>query len=311
MRIKFGLLLLVLSLILSCAKPEDPIIGSYALEVSSAKTITSGTLDIVGEPEDYFGRIVFNAKKPRVYEIGLTHKSEDSLHFMLPGSNGFLGLKKQDSIWQGQFKYFGIKADLKASKTGEPAQDLQDLVALKPLAKGTISTDQEESFPSYDSKNNILYFTRDQKLWSSQWLNEEWQTPQQLVFSQSDNDIAPCVYNDGESLLFSSNRLTDSLSPKKKNIWTVHKTNDAWGTPVPFPTPINIDSIGDYHPSISKNGTIYFVSYNRTGGFGRSDIYKAMETDSGDFEVSNLGTTINSALSEADVHRHQLHFFLN
>ena len=296
-------LLLLLLLISSCIESKDPIIGTYALEVSGPKNITSGTLDIVGEPEDFFGRITFNAQKPRVYEIGLTHKSEDSLHFRLPGNNGFLSLKKLDSIWEGQFKYFGIKANLKATKSGEASQALQDLVALKPLGKGIISTDQEESFPSYDTVNNILYFTRNQKLWSSQFLNGEWQSTAQLSFSKDYNDMAPCIYNNGQSLLFSSNRKIDSTT-NKKNLWMVNKSNGNWSTPTPLPTPINYNDVGDYHPSISENGTIYFVSYNRNGGFGRSDIYKAETTDLNGYQVGNLGANINSELSEADVYVH-------
>ncbi|WP_111683595.1 TolB-like translocation protein [Winogradskyella tangerina] len=285
----------------SCTKFKDPVIGKYTLEVTELKNVTTGQLEIVGEPDDYFGRITFNANRPRVYEIGLSHKSEDSLHFRLPGNNGFLSLKKQDSLWKGNFKYFGIKAALKAKKIGDPSSELQDLVNLKPLGKGIISTEKEESFPSFDSKNKILYFTRDQKLWSSKFNNNQWQVPEQLSFSQNDNDIAPYVYNNGNSLIFSSNRLLDS-SFNKKNIWKVNNSNGIWDTPSALPYPINIDSIGDYHPSIAKNGSIYFISYNRKDGYGRSDIYKAVESNSGMYEVENLGSMINSELSEADVY---------
>ena len=116
-----SILFVIFFVAVSCSESKDPIIGAYSLEVSEFKNVTSGHLEIVGEPEDYFGRITFNAKRPRVYEIGLAFKSEDSLHFRLPGANGYLSLQKRDSLWQGSFKYFGIQASLTAKKTGEPS----------------------------------------------------------------------------------------------------------------------------------------------------------------------------------------------
>lgn len=50
---------------------------------------------------------------------------------------------------------------------------------------------------------------------------------------------------------------------------------------------------------MSAKGNVFFVSYNRVGGFGRSDIYKGTPSNNG-YNVENLGNTINTKNSEAD-----------
>ena len=281
---------------------EHPFTGTYQLNIANMKNCTSGELVIVGEPEDYFGKITLHAKRERVYEIGLQHESNDSLHFTLPGGGGFLHLKRNESDWTGKFKYFGIKADITAKRTGAPSTQLQQMVDLKPVGQGIISTDKEESFPSYDNINQILYFSRDNKLFSSNYSGIEWEKPIQLEISRRHNDSAPYLFNDGESMLFSSNRQIENPELNKKNIWQMNKKDGTWKrTILRLPDPVNIDTIGDYHAAIAQNGNVYFVSYNRPGGFGRSDIYVGVSDNRGLYEVSNLGSTINTEKSEADV----------
>ena len=296
-----GYTVILLFILVSCNVSQNSIEGIYVLGVSGMKNVTSGELEIVGEHDDYFGRITFHASKPRVYEIGLKHLSSDSLYFILPGGGGFLSMRKAESSWQGNFKYFGLKADIEAKKIGAPSRELQDLVNLKPLGKGIISSDGEESFPSYDQKNQVLYFTRDQKIYSSKFEKTGWVEPERLPFSQDHNDSAPYIIDNGSKLLFTSNRPIREGSSRKKNLWLVNKLHGGWNTPTPLPEPINIDSLGDYHGAAIDEDHFYFISYNRNGGFGRSDVYRAKKSETGTFEVTNLGNTINTDLSEADV----------
>ncbi|WP_431158642.1 hypothetical protein [Winogradskyella poriferorum] len=271
------------------------------MKIENSKSLSSGELEIVGEEGDYFGKLILNGKRKRMFEVGLAYRTEDSLSFILPGNGGYLRLKKRDALWKGSFKYFGITADLTANRIAEPSKDLMALVTLKPIGRGIISTFKEESFPSYDNKNQILYFTRDQDILSSKFDNGKWSTPNILDINADFTNNAPSISADGNTLLFTSNHPLDSSSFKKKNIWSAKYKEGKWSKPRPFPYPINIDSLGDYHQSISAMGNIYFVSYNRTNGFGRSDIYKASKTSVDSYEVNNLGDSINTDLSEADV----------
>ncbi len=294
-------LVIFLGMMLSCQQQVEPINGRYELKVQGMKNVSTGLLEIVGEQEDYFGRITFYAKRERVYELGLKDGNKDSLVFFLPGQEGYLKLHTADSLWKGKFKYFGIQAELTAKKTGMASEDLEALVALKPIGQGVISTEQEESFPSYDKENNLLYFTRDQNIYYSSYNGTHWEDPELLDFSGTTEDAAPYIFNQGQSMLFTSKRRKDSIGPSKKNLWLANKINGTWSEPQVLPNPINIDSLGDYHGAISEKGNIYFVSYNRTGGYGRSDIFIGKMHSEGNYSVSNLGEVINSEKSEADV----------
>lgn len=297
------LIVWTVGLCFACHKKEQPITGKYALEVDGLKNISRGEMLIIGEPGDYFGKISLFASRTRVYEIGLKEVRGDSIYFILPGKGGYLKFKGSNSEWHGYFKYFGLQASLKAIKVSEDVKEFAGLVNLKPIGQGTISTLSEESFPSYDNFNNILYFCRDNQIYSSAFNGNNWESPVKLSFSEKYNDTAPFQFNQGNSMLFTSNR---SIEPAqtKKNVWKVDKVNDRWHNPTPLPYPINIDSLGDYHASITKSGNIYFVSYNRQSGFGRSDIYRASKISTGEYEVMNLGATINSEKSEADIYVH-------
>jgi hypothetical protein len=295
-------ILFVIILFSGCSKHDTSFTGTYELEVTGMKNVSKGELEIVGEPDDYFGKISFISKKQRVYEIGLSYKENDSLHFILPGKGGFLALKKENDHWIGTFKYFGIQAEIQATKIGNPCSELTALVDLKPIGRNIISTDQEESFPSFDAANQLLYFTRERKLYSSKYNGSNWESPVRLSFSQEYSDSAPYIFNNGKSLLFTSNRPYNNSESKKKNLWIVEKTTTSWAVPKPLPSPINIDTIGDYHGAAIDSTHFYFISYNRKGGYGRSDIYSAEKNSLGNFEVMNLGRTINSENSEADVY---------
>ncbi len=298
---KVYLIIVIITSILACDKSNEHITGKYELEVKGMNNVTSGELEIVGEPEDYFGRITFNSKRKRVYELGLKYKRNDSLYFILPGKGGFLALKKINSIWSGKFKYFGIQAEIQAKKIGGSSNELNNLVDLKPIGMGIITTDQEESFPSFDNTNQVLYFTREQKIYSSKLNDSEWETPERLSFSKDFNDSAPYIFNKGQSLLFTSNRPINNGESKKKNLWIVNKINKSWRNPEPLVHPINIDTLGDYHGAAIDSSNYYFVSYNRQNGYGKSDLYLGSRNEAGKFEVRNLGEQINSEKSEADV----------
>jgi hypothetical protein len=287
----------------SCQERENVPTGSYEVNVLNKEGI-SGRLEIVGEPQDYFGRIVFEGKRKRTFPIGLSFKSEDSLAFLLAGG-GYLRMKKNAEKWKGNFKYFGLEFELEAFRIGEASEELEKLVSLKPLARGFISTNEDETFPCYDAASQTMYFTRNGKIFeSTESAAGSWSEPEMLSFFQESNNSAPYLFNKGRSMFFTSNKKLPNSEKTKKNLWMVNKDADGnWLEPTALPNPVNIDSLGEYHAAISKQGNLFFVSYNRKGGFGRSDLYKATPEGSG-YIVENLGAIINTQNSEADAFIH-------
>ncbi len=291
----------LLMLASACQEHSDKLVGKYQLELDGLKNTTNGELEVIGKPGDYFGKLTLFASRERTFEVGLEFEREDSLSFFMPGKGGFLRLVKRDSIWVGDFKYFGLKAKIIGKKVGDASQQLKLLTHHKPLAIGVISTSEEESFPSFDPDAQTLYFSRGGQIFFSKFSNSAWTEPRAISFSQDFNDSAPSLAPDGQSLLFSSNRPLPNTTFKKKNLWISHRENETWGEPNPLPTPINIDSLGDYHGAIAGNGNYYFVSYNRENGYGRSDLYTAVKKMDGSYQVMNIGESINTENSEADV----------
>ena len=289
-------------LLTACQSNSFDPTGKYQLMITGMKNVADGALEVVGEPDDYFGCITLNAKKQRVFELGMTFGDKDSMAFKLPGG-GFLRLKKEDNNWIGRFKYFGLQAKVSGEKTGGPSKEMQSLVPLKPIGKGVISTEAEESFPCYDASNKILYFTRDNVIYQSKHLQaKSWGVPDTVTFSGIYNDSAPRISNNGEWMIFTSNRPVSGEKTGKKNLWVARKEQNIWQQPEILPNPINVDTLGDYHGLQSAKGNYYFVSYNRAGGFGRSDLYFASKNAENEYQVENIGDVINTQKSEADVY---------
>ena len=296
-------LIFLCGVLTGCHNKHKVPVGTYNVNVVNKEGI-NGVLEIVGEPEDYFGRITFEGKRKRTFPIGLRFRSADSLDFLLAGG-GYLRMKKDEEKWKGNFKYFGLEYTIEASRTGDASQELERLIPLKPLAKEVVFTNKDETFPCYHSASKTLYFTREGNILETVESDDDtWSQPQKVSFSNEFNDSAPYVFNDGESMLFTSNRTLPNSNMKKKNLWIVHKDSlGNWKTPEPLPSPVNIDSLGEYHAAISEKRNVFFVSYNRKGGYGRSDIYKGTPQGN-DYQVENLGAVINTENSEADAFIH-------
>lgn len=301
-RLALGLIVLVGALPASAQAP----VGAYTLHVEGLKTAETGLLEIVGEPEDYFGRLTLDADPPRVFAVRLATASADSLSFTLPG-DGALVLRRDGDGWRGDFRYFRLRAALHATAAGPPDPALQALVALKPIAWGTLSTPAQETFPTLSADGTRLYFTRDGTILVSERRGDGWASPDTASFSGHHDDSAPYVAPEGDALLFTSNRPNpayeqDPDARRRKDLWIVRQRDDGgWGPPAPLPAPVNVDSLGEYHGGLARGGVIYFVSYARPGGYGRSDLYRAVPLVAG-YHVENLGPALNTKASEADVY---------
>ncbi len=173
------------------------------------------------------------------------------------------------------------------------------------LAPGVISTDEGEAFPSLSEDGSILYFSKHDQGWAhhtvvvSRLVGGSWSEPEILAFSGKYSDRAPRLSPDGGTLYFSSNRPLTGAGGY--NLWAVRKTSRGdWSDPEPLPKDINT-SADEWHSSATNSGTLYFSSRNRTSGFGRSDIYRAVPSGGG-FAVENLGAPVNDELSQSDLY---------
>ena len=301
---KIVFIFLLSILLFSCKSKEEDIVGKYEVTVTNKEGFEESILEIVGEEGDYFGFVEFNGKRKRNYPVGLDYKSQDSLSFFMSGG-GYLRLKKTDKLWTGNFKYFGLQIEVAVKKVGEASASLKKLVKLKPLSMGNLSTEKDETFPCYDVESNTLYFTRSGKIYQSKETGYlTFSKPEIISFSSQFSNSSPYIFREGKAMLFTSNRPLPFSNKKKKNLWiTLKDSVGNWIEPMPLGSPVNIDSLGEYHAAISSKANIFFVSYNRPGGFGRSDLYRAIP-EGDEYKVENLGPVINTKASEADAYIH-------
>lgn len=169
------------------------------------------------------------------------------------------------------------------------------------VGRGVISTDRNETFPAEDPVDGSLWFSvydasfEGQTIMFARRTRSGWSTPQVAPFSGEWGDRAPRFAADGSVLYFTSNRpRPPEDSAADMNIWRVERADGMWGDPEPMGPPLNSDA-DDIHSS-TTDGAIWVAS-NRSGGHGRSDLYR-MEAD-GAFE--HLGPPINDEHSQPDL----------
>lgn len=81
------------------------------------------------------------------------------------------------------------------------------------------------------------------------------------------------------------------------DIWVVERNDRGdWGVPARLPEPVNSPH-AELMPRVTADGRIYFGS-DRPGGMGGNDVYVASPLAGGKWQVSNLGTDVNSASND-------------
>jgi hypothetical protein len=141
-----------------------------------------------------------------------------------------------------------------------------------------------ESTQSISSDGLTLYFDSDRPggsgdsdLWvtTRSTINDNWNTPINLgsIVNSSSLERGPSISSDSSTLFFESNRPGGSGG---RDIWmTTRATKDgSWNEPVNLGPTVNT-ARWDKRPNISADGlTLYFSSYDRSGGYGHYDIWK-------------------------------------
>ena len=139
--------------------------------------------------------------------------------------------------------------------------------------------------------------------WAMLMMREEngrWSKPQVAPFSGEYGGVDPFVSFDGNTVYFCSNRPRSGGNGPEEDydIWYVERTSEGWSEPVNMGSPINSDA-HEFYPSLTSDGTMYFQS-RREGGFGGSDIYRAVPINDRYVEDELLPEEINSSGFEGD-----------
>lgn len=132
---------------------------------------------------------------------------------------------------------------------------------------------------------------------------EQWSVP--VVFSAELNTRdheGPATFNhDFTEIYFTrcEDRQKTSSSPAINHLKLYKSTRNALGWSAPESFIFNDSSSSFAHPSISKNGKIFFFASDKPGGFGGSDLYVSFRLDSNLWSVPvNLGPKVNTSQNE-------------
>lgn len=149
--------------------------------------------------------------------------------------------------------------------------------------------------PYFEGKSLSVFLT--------EMKNGKWTEPSPAPFNSDYNDWDMNIAPDGITLYFTSKRPVNGTGEPSQyaNIWVTLITSSGWTQPEMLEYPVNTKDSDDQYASVTKNGTLYFFS-NRTGGFGKFDIYRVELVDGKYGHAENLGKVINTEYSDYDLY---------
>ncbi|HEV8377059.1 MAG TPA: hypothetical protein VGR38_12585 [Candidatus Polarisedimenticolia bacterium] len=171
--------------------------------------------------------------------------------------------------------------------------------SVRPWAPAGISSPQFESHAAFDPKTGELYFVRSSprftgwRIFVSRCTATGWSAPQPPSFAGDGVEADPYFTADGRSVYFISSRSVEGVKKKSLDIFRADRdAGDSWGTPIRLPAPVNTPG-DEWFPRPGAGGWLYFGS-DRSGGSGRTDLWRARQDSTGQWKVENLGAAVNT-----------------
>jgi peptidoglycan-associated lipoprotein len=174
-----------------------------------------------------------------------------------------------------------------------------------------VNTEAEEGTPILSADYNTMFFTRCNvskkkpmgcEIFMAERQGDTWGKEESLGIESDSIVIAhPAISKDGLTLYFVSDMDGSIRTPEGKNskdIWMATRadTRGKWSEPANLGTPVNTPG-DEVFPFVHADGTLYFSS-NGHPGMGGLDIFKAVKTESGLWDVENMKYPINSSADD-------------
>lgn len=182
-----------------------------------------------------------------------------------------------------------------------------DLVDVQKI-KGKINSNYHQSSPAITSDGKTIYFTRSSflngklkndsnkinhlKIFRAKMIDGQWQDIEDLPFNgDAFSNAHPALSADGKKLVFASDRpgsigLTDLYEVLVNDDGTFGEVRNMG---------LSINTIGrETFPFISSENEFYFASDGHLG-FGGLDIFKASENSLNNYNVKNMGKSLNTS----------------
>jgi Tol biopolymer transport system component len=153
--------------------------------------------------------------------------------------------------------------------------------------------------PAFSPDGVTMLFTRQTDrsaiIMESHRSGNGWSQPRPATFSGRYTDTDPAFAPDGSYVVFASARPVPGTHGKSLNLWVVKRSGAIWGVPSHLPAAVNVSPYA-FAPSISSDGTIYFMGSSATR---QHQLYRA-RLHAGAYERAEALTFSSPATKDAD-----------
>ncbi len=133
------------------------------------------------------------------------------------------------------------------------------------FAPGLISTnDHNERDVTFSPDSRELYFTRNARIMVTRSSDTGWTVPERASFSADYQEFEAFITRDGNRLYYITTRpLSGEGKAEAYQIWFIDKDSVGWGLPQRF------NEEGDFYPTITNDGIMYFTGADNNLYFSR------------------------------------------
>lgn len=168
------------------------------------------------------------------------------------------------------------------------------------FAPGFISLENRiEGRGAFSPDGNQFFFTVsdehfiNQNIFYSEYTENDWSIPDTASFSKKFACWEPYFSFDGNKIYFTGNNETNRTTKSTgQDFFYTQRIDEKWIPPCRLNKPINSDYT-DLFFSKARSGDIYFTS-ERPGGNGIANIYVAKQSGENEFEIREIGNSINN-----------------
>lgn len=205
------------------------------------------------------------------------------------------------------------KSDLRIEKLRDnmsfAAEAVKNPVPFDPKPMNNlINTNHAEYLASFTADENTMIFTRrlrnQEDFYIAIFTNGILQSVDALDDLNTPlNEGAHTISSDGKEIIFTvcENRVTFGGC----DLYTANKVDGQWGKAKNLGSEINTES-WDAEPALSGDGMSLYFSSDRSGGIGKSDIWKSERKEDGSWSApTNLGSIINTPENDESPYIHR------
>ena len=199
------------------------------------------------------------------------------------------------------------------------AQIINNPVKFNPQIVKGISTQDDEYLPIISPDQELSFFTRRSDKMSlqdittttieefvfSKKINGDFEVGQALTypFNLESNEGGASITIDNK-ILYYTKCIRDNKGYNNCDIYYVNRQNGAWSNVQEFPKSISKIDSWESQPTVSSDGKTIIFSSDRSGGYGKMDLYEISKVNDTWTSPKNLGSTINSNENEKSPYLH-------